>query len=138
MLPYPEFETFDKAFSERFERASSLFAADYYIGSQVAIKAMDAVKGDLSDVAAFRSEILKVKYDSPRGPFSFDEYHNVIENVYITQVQNVDGQLRNVVYKTYENQTQFGPYDPDWYQSQPSYDRVNPTEETINSAKLAS
>lgn len=58
---------FDKSFSERFDRASSLFAADYYIGSQVAIKAMDAVKGDLSDVAAFRSEILKVKYDSPRA-----------------------------------------------------------------------
>ena len=138
VLPYPEFEAFDKSFSERFDRASSLFAADYYIGSQVAIKAMDAVKGDLSDVAAFRSEILKVKYDSPRGPFSFDEFHNVIENVYITQVQNIDGQLRNVVYKTYENQTQFGPYDPDWYQSQPSYDRVNPTEETIKGAKLAS
>ena len=138
VLPYPEFEAFDKSFSERFDRASSLFAADYYIGSQVAIKAMDAVKGDLSDVAAFRSEILKVKYDSPRGPFSFDEFHNVVENVYITQVQNIDGQLRNVVYKTYENQTQFGPYDPDWYQSQPSYDRVNPTEETIKGAKLAS
>ncbi|MEG0834283.1 MAG: ABC transporter substrate-binding protein [Christensenellaceae bacterium] len=138
VLPYPEFETFDKSFSERFDRASSLFAADYYIGSQVAIKAMNAVKGDLSDVNAFRSEILKVKYDSPRGPFSFDEFHNVIENVYITQVQKVDGQLRNVVYKTYDNQTQFGPYDPDWYQSQPSYDRVNPTEETIKGAKLAS
>ncbi len=138
VLPYPEFEAFDTAFTERFDRASSLFAADYYIGSQVAIKAMNAVKGDLSDLDNFRSEILKVKYDSPRGPFSFDEYHNVVENVYITQVQNIDGMLRNVVYKTYENQTQFGPYDPDWYQSQPSYDRVNPTIDTINGAKLAS
>lgn len=137
VLPYPEFEQFDSDFSERYGRASSLFAADYYIGAQVAIQALEAVNGDISDADAFHQAILDVKYDSPRGPFSFDEYHNVIENVYITQVQNIDGELRNVVVETYENQTQFGPYDPDWYQSQPSFDRENPTIDSIMSAELA-
>ncbi len=137
VLPYPEFEAFDQGFSDRFGRASSLFAADYYIGAQVAIKALEATGGDIADREAFWDAILAVKFDSPRGPFSFDEYHNVIENVYITQVQNIDGELRNVVAETYENQTQFGPYDPDWYQSQPSFDRVNPTIESIMSAELA-
>lgn len=137
VLPFDAFKTFDTGFVDRFGRASSLFAADYYIGSQVAIKAMEAVGGDISDAAAFRQAILDVKYDSPRGPFSFDSFHNVIENVYITQVQNIDGTLRNVVYKTFENQTQFGPYDPDWYQSQPSFDRENPTVESVQSAVLA-
>lgn len=137
VLPYDEFVTFDTNFAERFGRASSLFAADYYIGSVVAIKALEAVAGNLDDLDAFRSEILAVEFDSPRGPFSFDEYHNVVEHVYITQVQNVDGELRNVVYQTYEDQTQFGPYDPTWYQEQPSFDRVNPTVESIMSAVLA-
>ena len=137
VLPYPEFTKFDTDFSDRFGRPSSLFAADYYIGSEVAIQALNAVNGDLSDKEAFWDAILAVKFDSPRGPFSFDEYHNVIENVYITQVQNIDGQLRNVVVETYENQTQFGPYDSEWYQSQPSFDRENPTIESIMSAKLA-
>ena len=137
VLPYPEFEQFDADFSERYGRPSSLFAADYYIGAEVAIKALEAMEGDISDTEAFRQAILDVKFDSPRGPFSFDEYHNVIENVYITQVQNIDGELRNVVVETYENQTQFGPYDPEWYQSQPSFDRVNPTIESIMSAELA-
>lgn len=137
VLPYDEFVTFDTNFVERFGRASSLFAADYYIGSVVAIKALEAVAGNLDDLDAFRSEILAVEFDSPRGPFSFDEYHNVVEHVYITQVQNVDGELRNVVYQTYEDQTQFGPYDPTWYQEQPSFDRVNPTVESIMSAVLA-
>ena len=137
VLPYPEFTAFDNNFMDRFGRASSLFAADYYIGSEVAIKAIAAVNADISDEAAFRAAILAVKFDSPRGPFSFDEYHNVVEDVYITQVQNVDGTLRNVVYKTFENQTQFGPYDPTWYQAQPSFDRENPTVESIMSAVLA-
>ena len=137
VLPYPEFEKFDTDFSARFGRASSLFAADYYIGSLVAIKAIEAVNGDISDLQAFWDAILNVKFDSPRGSFSFDSYHNVVEDVYITQVQNVNGELRNVVYKTYENQTQFGPYDPEWYQSQPSFDRENPTVESIMSAVLA-
>lgn len=137
VLPYEEFTAFDEEFSERYERASSLFAADYYIGAQVTIKALEAVGGDISDLDAFWDAILDVSYDSPRGPFSFDEYHNVVENVYITQVQNVNGELRNVVVETYENQTQFGPYDPEWYQSQPSFDRENPTIDSIKSAVLA-
>ena len=137
VLPYDEFKKFDTGFSERFGRASSLFAADYYIGSEVAIKAIEAVSGDISDLQAFWDAILAVKFDSPRGPFSFDSYHNVVEDVYITQVQNVDGELRNVVYKTYEDQTQFGPYDPEWYQSQPSFDRENPTVESVMSAVMA-
>lgn len=137
VLPFEEFTQFDADFAERFGRASSLFAADYYIGSEVCIKALEAVGSDISDKQAFWDAIIAVKFDSARGPFSFDEYHNVVENVYITQVQNVDGELRNVVIETYENQTQFGSYDPEWYQSQPSFDRENPTVESIKSAKLA-
>ncbi len=137
VLPYPEFTAFDESFTERYSRPSSLFAADYYIGAQVAIRSLRTVGGDLSDKQAYWNAILDVEFDSPRGPFRFDEYHNVIENVYITQVQNVNGELRNVVAETYEAQTQFGPYDPEWYQSQPSFDRENPKVESIQSAKLA-
>lgn len=137
VLPYEEFTAFDEEFTERYGRPSSLFAADYYIGAQVAIKALEAVNADVSDKEAFWDAISEVEFDSPRGPFSFDDYHNVIENVYITQVQNVDGELRNVVVETYENQTQFGPYDPEWYQSQPSFDRENPTIESIENAVYA-
>lgn len=137
VLPYPEFDKFDSDYNERFGRPSSLFAADYYIGAKVAIAALEAVDGNIEDQAAYREALLKVEMNTPRGPFKFDEYHNVIEHVYINQVQNVDGVLRNVVVKTYEDQTQFGPYDPDWYQSQPSFDRTNPTVESIMGAELA-
>lgn len=137
VLPYPEFDKFDTDYNERFGRPSSLFAADYYIGAKVALAALEAVDGNVEDQTAYREALLKVEMNTPRGPFKFDEYHNVIEHVYINQVQNVDGVLRNIVVETYEDQTQFGPYDPQWYQSQPSFDRTNPTVESINGAKLA-
>lgn len=135
VLPYPEFESFDQNFVERFGRPSSLFAADYYIAAQVAIEALNAIEGNIEDQDTLRKALLEVKIDTPRGPFWFDEYHNVVENVYINQVKVIDGQLRNDVLQVYEAQDQFGPYDPEWYQSQPSFDRVNPTVETIMSAK---
>lgn len=135
VLPFPEFKAFDEGFNERFGRPSSLFAADYYIGAKVAIEALMQIDGNIEDQEAFREELLKVNIATPRGPFWFDEYHNVVENVYINQVKMIDGVLRNDVVKTYESQDQFGPFDPEWYQSQPSFDRNNPTIETIKGAK---
>ena len=48
-----------------------------------------------------------------------------------------DGSFYNKKLGVFENQGQFGPFDPDWYQSQPSPDRTNPTIEAIQSAKYA-
>lgn len=136
-LPYEAYKTFNTDFEETYGRPSSLFSADYYIAAQVAIAALEKIDGNIDDQDAFRKEILATKMDTARGPLAFDDYHNVIENVYINKVVNVDGVYRNQVLETYENQTQFGPFDPDWYQAQPSADRTNPTEETILNAVFA-
>lgn len=137
VLPYDEFKQFDEAFLGRFNRPSSLFSADYFIGSLVAIEALNNIDGKIEDQTAFREAILGIEMDTPRGPIKIDDYHNVVQNVYINQVQNVDGEFRNVPVEVYEEQTQFGPYDPDWYQSQPSFDRENPTLDSIQNAVLA-
>lgn len=72
---------------------------------------------------------------APERPFSFDEFHNVIENVYITQVQNIDGQLRNVALQRPTKTRHKLTLRSRLHQSQPSYDRVNPTEETIKAIR---
>jgi branched-chain amino acid transport system substrate-binding protein len=135
VLPYPEFAEFDKNFEKLVGRPSSLFAADYYIGAKVAIEALKAIEGKIEDQKSFRDALLKVKIDTPRGPFWFDEFHNVVENVYINRVVDINGTLRNDVVETFVAQDQFGPFDPEWYQSQPPFDRINPTEETLAGAK---
>lgn len=136
-LPYPEFEKYNTAFVGRVGRSSSLFAADYYIASRVAIEAIKGVNGKIEDQKAFRDALIKVKMNTPRGPFEFDKYHNVVLTSYINEVRKVGNEYKNIVLQNFPKATQFGPFDPDWYQSQPSFDRVNPTPETIKNAKFA-
>ena len=136
VLPFPEFKAFDESFMEAHGRPSSLFAADYYTAARIAIEVLKSIDGNIEDQQAFRDGILKTTINAPRGPIRFDEFHNVVQNVYINRVENVDGVFRNVAIETFEDQDQFGPFDPEWYQSQPSFDRINPTVETIAGAVL--
>ena len=136
-LPYPEFEQFNADFYERNGYSSSLFAADYYIAACVAAEALKAVDGNVDDQEAFRKALLDVKMDTPRGPFAFDENHNAITNVYINQVHKIDEEYKNVVIETFENISQYGPFDVDWYKSLPTFDRMHPTTEECVSAKYA-
>jgi branched-chain amino acid transport system substrate-binding protein len=135
-LPYPEFKAFDKAFLERSGLPSSLWAADYFVATQVAIEALNAVNGKIEDQQAFREALRKVKMNTPRGPFEFDTFHNVVLTSYITEVKKIGDQFRNVVIESFPNQDQFGPFDPDWYQAQPPFGRTTPTLETLEKAVL--
>ena len=134
-LPYKEFKDFDAEFVERNGLPSSLWAADYYISARVAIAALQEINGNIEDQAAFRAALRKVKMDTPRGPFAFDDNRQSILTTYITQVKEIDGQYRNVPLESFPNQDQFGPFDPDWYQAQPPFGRDTPTLDLLKSAK---
>jgi hypothetical protein len=58
----------------------------------------------------FIAALKAVKFDSPKGAISLDKYGQVIETMYIRQVEKVDGQLANVPIATYKNIDQFWPY----------------------------
>lgn len=49
-----------------------------------------------------------------------------VQNVYIKNVILRDGALTNEIIETYENVSQFGPYDPDKYMSMPADSRDYP------------
>lgn len=136
-LPYEEFTKFNDYFYDRNGYSSSLFAADYYIASQVAAKAIETAGGNMGDQKAFREALLAVEMDTPRGKFSFDDHHNAILNVYINQVQKVDDEYKNVVIETFENVSQYGPFDAEWYRTLPTFDRNHPTVDECLSAKEA-
>ncbi len=137
-LPYEEAKTFMAAFEEKFGTTPTLWATDYYIATQWFLKAAEEVGGNIEDLDAFREAIMNVNYNSARGPVRMDEFHNVVENVYITHVEkNADGKLVTVPIVTLEDQDQFGPFDPDWYQDTlGDPDETNPTNEAAQSAIL--
>lgn len=137
-LTHDEFIEFDQAFrAATNNRVPSLFAGDYYIAAEVALAALEAVDGNIEDQAAFRAALKDVEMMTARGPFKFDDYNQVVLTTYITQVREVDGEYQNVVVYEYPDSTQFGPFDPEWYEAQPAPDRVNPTREAILNAVYA-
>jgi branched-chain amino acid transport system substrate-binding protein len=103
------------------------YAASSYLGALVLDKALGTLAGRTDDKTALMSALRgTVIEDSPRGHFQFDQYGNVVGNIYILEVQRRDGKLVNVPIKTYENVSQFWNYDPDEFLSQPVYSRDYP------------
>ncbi|TVQ39475.1 MAG: hypothetical protein EA384_06375 [Spirochaetaceae bacterium] len=126
-LPYPEFRAFEEAFFARNQMPTSLWAADYFVATQAVIAALEEVGGRIEDQAGFREALRNVELDTPRGPFRFDEFQNVVLTARITEVRKIGDQYRNIVIKNVPDQDQFGPFDPDWYQAQPPFGRDTPT-----------
>ena len=85
--------------------------------------AIKAVNGKVEDKKRLHGGLESTKVDTVRGPVSFDEYGNVVGNVYIRKVERKEGRLVNVVIKTYPNVSQFWTYDPKDFLANPVYSR---------------
>jgi branched-chain amino acid transport system substrate-binding protein len=73
-----------------------------------------------------------LKVDTPRGPVSFDDMRNPVQNIYIKKVEkkklfgNDKDELWNTVIKTYPNVSQFWTYGKEAFLKQPVYSRDFP------------
>ena len=103
--------------------AKKLFGPDYRIGANMVgdfdgiglIYHMIEAQGDKPfDPDAAMAAVRGYKWNSPRGPVEIDaETRDIIQNIYIRQVEKVDGQLENVVIKTYPAvRDPWGPLHP--------------------------
>ncbi len=99
-LDTPENKAFVDAYKAKYNELPSMFAEQAYVGAKAIVTALEAVQGNIEDVDAYTAALRTVKFEAPRGPFSFDANQNVIENVYIREVQNVGGQPLNFVLDT--------------------------------------
>jgi len=121
-------KAFVKAYESKYSGAqpSHLAESSYTTGMWIK-KALESIHGDVSDkekvLAALRHVSLS---DAPRGPIRLDAYGNPIQNVYIRKVQQVNGQLQNVVVHTFTDVSQFWKYTPDDILKQPRYSRDFP------------
>ena len=104
-----------------------LYAAGLYINGMIAEAALEATGGNTEDKEVLMKALRAVSLpDSPRGPFRFDHFGNVIGNVYIRRLDRKDGKLVQTTIKTYENVSQFWTFDEKWFLSQPVYSRDYP------------
>lgn len=78
-------------------RKPDLFSIGGYDGMHLIYEALKATEGDASGDALVEAA-KGMAWESPRGPMSIDpETRDVVQTVYIREVQEVDGELQNVI-----------------------------------------
>jgi len=85
-LKNPANEAFRTAYMKAFKRLPGAFSFHSYAAMQFYEKAAEATKGDTKNFEAMKKALEMMKIDSPGGLLSFDKDHNVIHNVYLTEV----------------------------------------------------
>ena len=122
---------FAPAFRAENKYDPGFYAAATYVNGAVFQAAVEAVKGKVEDKEAFMKALRATKVDSARGPVAFDDYGNVVGNVYIRRVERKDGRLVNAVVQTYPNVSQFWTYDPKEFLKNPVYSRDYPPAKNL-------
>lgn len=98
LLDNPENQAFTSAYLERTGTEANVFAMQGYDTARVIVEMMEAVDGDTSDVEAMIDALPGISFDSPRGPYSLDANSQAPRhNEYLREVQEVGGELHNVV-----------------------------------------
>jgi branched-chain amino acid transport system substrate-binding protein len=98
LLDNPENKAFTAAYKQRTSKDANTFAVQGYDTAHVIGDALNAVQGDTSNADRLIEAIAGVSFNGPRGAFKFDPVtHNIIQHIYIRNVQEVDGALHNVV-----------------------------------------
>lgn len=121
-LDNPATKAFIAAFMKSYNRLAGAYSEMGYSGAMVLDKALQAIGGNIENIEALSNALQKLEIpDSPRGPIKFDKYHNVVHNIYITQVKKADGQLVHDVIDTYKDVSQFWKWSPEEYLKMPTY-----------------
>ena len=114
----PENTEFVDAYKEKFDLYPGYYSDAGYVKAQILVEAMKSLDGDASDKEAVAKAMRGVSIEAPRGPVEIsDKTFSPVQNVYICEVQEIDGDLRNVPVKTFESVPPEGPLDYDTWEA---------------------
>ena len=131
-LQTPRNEAFVKAYRAKYGKVPSYFSESNYTTAMMIDLVMKQTKGAWPGPEAFIAKMLTLKVDAPRGPVSFDDMRNPVQDIYIKKVEKTKmfgydkDELWNVVIKTYPAVSQFWTYGKDAFLKQPVYSREFP------------
>ena len=125
-LDHPEFLEFDARVMERIGKPSALFSENFYVGMKMTIMAIEAIDGNVEDQEAFREALIQIEMVAPRGPISWDEFHNIVGPMYLNRVELVDSVYRNVPFATFVGIGQYYNFDVDELITTLPWGRGNP------------
>ena len=128
----PENEAFVKAYRAKYGKVPSYFSESDYTTALMIDDVMKETKGKWPGNEQFIKLMSALKVDAPRGPVSFDDMRNPVQNIYIKKVERKKmfgydkDELWNTVIKTYPAVSQFGQYTKAEFLKQPVYSRDFP------------
>lgn len=100
-LDTPVNKRFVADYQAKFKEAPNLFSEYGYASMQVIDETLKLTDGDTSNKDKLAEAMAKVRFNAPRGPFRFDPVtHNPIQNVYIGEAAEKNGQFETVVVDT--------------------------------------
>jgi branched-chain amino acid transport system substrate-binding protein len=124
---------FAAAFRAEAKYDPGFYAAATYTEAAVLEATLNQIKGKIEDKEAFMKAVRGIKVNTVRGPVRFDQYGNVVGNVYIRKVVRKEGRLVNSVVHTYPDVSQFWTYNPAEYLKAPPYTRDYPPAKNLES-----
>jgi branched-chain amino acid transport system substrate-binding protein len=131
-LDTPRNAAFVKAYRAKYGKVPSYYSESNYTTAQMIDEVMKKTGGKWPGAEAFVAMLASLKVDAVRGPVSFDEFRNPVQNIYIKRVEKKkmfgyeNDELWNTVIKTYPAVSQFWTYDKDAFLRQPVYSRDFP------------
>jgi branched-chain amino acid transport system substrate-binding protein len=131
-LDTPKNIAFVKAYRTKFNKVPSYYSENNYTTAQWLDEALKKAGGKWPGPEELIKLMVGIKLDAVRGPVSFDDMRNPIQNIYIKKVEKKKmfgyekDELWNTVTKTYPNVSQFWTYGKDKFLAQPVYDKNFP------------
>jgi branched-chain amino acid transport system substrate-binding protein len=132
-LETPKNEAFVKAYRAKYGKVPSYYSESNYTTAEMIDEAIKKSGGKYPGAEEFIKMMLALKIDAVRGPVSFDDMRNPVQNIYIKKVEKKKmfgydkDELWNTVIKTYPDVSQFWTYGKEAFLKQPVYSRDFPS-----------
>jgi branched-chain amino acid transport system substrate-binding protein len=108
------------------------YSAGMYIAGQCVEAALQKLGDNGDDRKALAEALHQISIpDTPRGSIKFDQYGNVVGDVFVRRCERKDGQLVNTIIKTYPGVSQFWTYDEKTFLTNPVYTRDYPPAKNL-------
>jgi branched-chain amino acid transport system substrate-binding protein len=131
-LDTPKNAVFVKNYRAKYGKVPSYYSESNYTTAQMIDEVIGKNGGKFPGAEAFIKQLSAMKFDTIRGPVSFDDMRNPVQNIYIKKVERKKmfgydkAELWNTVIKTYPNISQFGQFKKDAFLATPVYGRDYP------------
>jgi branched-chain amino acid transport system substrate-binding protein len=131
-LETPMNEAFVKAYRAKFGKVPSYYSETNYTTAEMIDQVIQKNDGKFPGAEEFIKQLAAMKFDTLRGPVSFDDMRNPVQNIYIKKVEKKvmfgypNAELWNAVIKTYPNTSQFGQFNKAEFLATPVYSRDYP------------